>query len=932
MEILHLSDLHLSQEARSKGVTLARMWQHARRELPSYHYKFDFVVLSGDLTQSAQPAEYAMLEELLGVLVEEHLVENDKRRIVLVPGNHDVNWGASYREPVTTSMIDADDALKQKLVEYLKNGDGTDVRATLSSKGPLGVEEVWRLGDTYPERFRECQGFLNRFYTDAFPCDPNDRCLDLLSTDARQHFSAHVFSAQRMVIYGFNSCHRNDASWIGAEICLDAVDAAVEHAHRLAPCQNDWNEWTRIVVWHHGLRSERGRPDHLTHSELENLARLSPTLALHGHTHKNALEDLRQSLRYPFPILATGSFAIDPKGKPDTVANQYSVISLNCALIRRQLYTKTELEAWTREVPSLADCVLRKFTAELPPDFELGRIGRHARRVVVDRQGIATVQVRLEEVALEGNLTLAKELLLFSNVAADPDPTDSVIADVKQSLSLDGSVEFVLPWSGSRRLASVDFDYRITNAFASRAEDLALFDTRKLDKGSQVHGALVHDVIAQCDRLSLEIELPDATIMRARARAERRSKTHSTGWEVDSLETLRIEPEPITGDTRVARLEVTEPTPGLRYVLSYELKDTGRSIREKFQLVLEEAIDSCYRDRGTEGLRSTLSDKIGKEIHELLGSKSGGVGPITWVAYVWDQRERRLVPCFGEFAPHEWRTRFAFGEGVIGHGFKRNGSAMYYSEQGSRIERTQNNALIYQSAAAAQATGGWLQDHAWIFSVPILLGRVGPAVGMIGFAGRESAGSGHPHYLARLADIATRQDRRAESDLDPELLDATNVLERAATYWFWRTLAQHKDITHFRQLTAREVVAELKPPPIEEHEGSEPSAFGAEPGSGTRNRRTRPRTADGCERIRAFVRCGRHTEYQTTVLDRSAGSLLGGMKLFGSCCDCVRARETVELVVDGQPWIAKVRHIAESTLSSTFGVELTPAAPAWRES
>ncbi|MCA9636053.1 MAG: metallophosphoesterase, partial [Myxococcales bacterium] len=61
MRILHLSDLH-----RGGSETLKAIWggpQSAIRKLPEAEQRFDYIVVSGDLSETARPGEYDELLE-----------------------------------------------------------------------------------------------------------------------------------------------------------------------------------------------------------------------------------------------------------------------------------------------------------------------------------------------------------------------------------------------------------------------------------------------------------------------------------------------------------------------------------------------------------------------------------------------------------------------------------------------------------------------------------------------------------------------------------------------------------------------------------------------------------------------------------------------------------------------------------------------------
>jgi Calcineurin-like phosphoesterase len=73
-----------------------------RRDLTSLHerhgIKPDVIVVSGDLTEQAVPSEFDEVEGFLDELTTG--LNLPRSRVVLVPGNHDVNWSAvdAYRD------------------------------------------------------------------------------------------------------------------------------------------------------------------------------------------------------------------------------------------------------------------------------------------------------------------------------------------------------------------------------------------------------------------------------------------------------------------------------------------------------------------------------------------------------------------------------------------------------------------------------------------------------------------------------------------------------------------------------------------------------------------------------------------------------------------------------------------------------------------
>ena len=94
VSILHLSDIHRTVDERVENEELlgglkSDLEAHAADGVP----RPQLVVVSGDLTQSAEPREYAQALQFLDKLAA-HLAL-PRARVVVVPGNHDVHWPSS---------------------------------------------------------------------------------------------------------------------------------------------------------------------------------------------------------------------------------------------------------------------------------------------------------------------------------------------------------------------------------------------------------------------------------------------------------------------------------------------------------------------------------------------------------------------------------------------------------------------------------------------------------------------------------------------------------------------------------------------------------------------------------------------------------------------------------------------------------------------
>lgn len=95
MRILHITDLHLTDA----GTTLTEYWAGLVLEM---RQKVDAVVVSGDITQNAETGKHNY-DEVVRFLSEEVmtvLAKQERRRVIVVPGNHDVDWSTDIGTPI----------------------------------------------------------------------------------------------------------------------------------------------------------------------------------------------------------------------------------------------------------------------------------------------------------------------------------------------------------------------------------------------------------------------------------------------------------------------------------------------------------------------------------------------------------------------------------------------------------------------------------------------------------------------------------------------------------------------------------------------------------------------------------------------------------------------------------------------------------------
>lgn len=321
VQILHISDIHRAPRSPISNVSLLGKLRLdinnnynyyneniLPRDVPGLNSP-DLIIVSGDLTQTGAEDEFSVaLEFLEGI---SGLVNNDRSRVIIVPGNHDLNWSiaaASYTQ-TTEDDYDNQPSTQEPYQQWVKRAlDGT----------------YWRKDETrYTERFEPFAQFFNRFYGGAYNY-PLDRGSMYTIYDYKDRFG--------LVIVGFNSCDEIDAYRdahgnlhsldVRAFINTDAIhkagqDERLQHA----------DVTLRIAVFHHNTRSVGHKNDFLDPLYLNLLRDYRFDFCLHGHVHTASQElFFDTTTAQGLPVIGAGSLAAPYQDRPQAAPRGYNVL------------------------------------------------------------------------------------------------------------------------------------------------------------------------------------------------------------------------------------------------------------------------------------------------------------------------------------------------------------------------------------------------------------------------------------------------------------------------------------------------------------------------------------------------------------------------------------------------------------------------------
>lgn len=311
--ILHISDIHKIQ-----GVEYEVLLQSLRRDLDSFTTHDDvlppsFVVVSGDLIQGAYTeeeisAQYLEVDGFLKGVCELYL-GNDRSRLIIVPGNHDVS-----RVATTNSMAPA--SRDYQICKDSFFSGATDIRWNWKDRQFYEITDV----ETYGRRFDFFVDFYNRFFDGIreYPKNPDEQGYVVVNDDFKICFAC------------FNSCHHLDHLCDTGCISDDALNSV---AKELTDCYNAG--YLNVAVWHHHFYGSPLETNYMDRKILNDLLSLNVHMGLFGHQHFTQIaeeysdlllqkDDIVQKLL----LISSGTLFGGKKELADNCKRQYNVIEI----------------------------------------------------------------------------------------------------------------------------------------------------------------------------------------------------------------------------------------------------------------------------------------------------------------------------------------------------------------------------------------------------------------------------------------------------------------------------------------------------------------------------------------------------------------------------------------------------------------------------
>ena len=280
ISILQISDLHrdpknpISNEALLNS--LVQDVENSATEEPAIPTP-QITIVSGDIIQGTGKdtddpdavlrEQYDQAEEFLGGLAD-RLLGGNRNKLIMVPGNHDINFPRMFSSLKEINYIGADDKKRLELA-------GLVWEKQSKYRWSWGDFKLYEIEDEslYEQRLADFISFYERFYgTRKYSDDPT------------QQFDLFDFAEFNLTIAGLNSCFLNDPWHRQGAIHPRAFSNCCEQLR-----ERQYRGRVRLAVWHHSTKGSPRQDDYMDTDFLQQLVNHGFSLGFHGHQHKPEL-------------------------------------------------------------------------------------------------------------------------------------------------------------------------------------------------------------------------------------------------------------------------------------------------------------------------------------------------------------------------------------------------------------------------------------------------------------------------------------------------------------------------------------------------------------------------------------------------------------------------------------------------------------------
>ena len=326
--ILHISDLHRSLDAPISNDELLASLSTDRARYMRSDPKIrapDAIVVTGDIihgvglghakSKEELTDQYQVAESFLTRLADD-FVKGDRSKVILVPGNHDIDWNVA-RESMRP-VLPKDEPGHTKVFST-----GSEYRWSWKDRIFFKIVDQ----NLYAKRLDAYWEFIERFYAGVNGSPQLFR---------DKQFALLPLWNERIGVAAFNSCHGNDCYAFHGAIEPSAIALAREVMLR----EHQFGLW--LAVWHHSIEGTPYRSDYMDADQVHNMVGYGFRLGLHGHQHRHQVLPMHVDLpdRETMAVVSAGSLCAGPKELPTGFFRQYNIIEIADDLMSARVHVR----------------------------------------------------------------------------------------------------------------------------------------------------------------------------------------------------------------------------------------------------------------------------------------------------------------------------------------------------------------------------------------------------------------------------------------------------------------------------------------------------------------------------------------------------------------------------------------------------------------
>lgn len=267
--ILHLSDIHLSKK---EDAHKYRMQLNTDLIRALGVERIDFLVISGDITNYSTKEQYDAALELVESIITKFNI--DRNKVIIVPGNHDLNWDISKKAIMSTNE---------------------------------GIESINE--DIYKMRF---DNFNKYFYKKI--------CKKSYPNEYSKQGILYEFENEKIIFLGLNSAWNIDhINKLRSSIYINSMEVPLDRL-----LDKKYNDWLKIAVFHHPVTGQ----DSMNNDFLQLLMRYNFKVCMHGHIHEAKYDFCSYGNNKKIAIVGAGTFGAPAEEHVLGIPLQYNLINL----------------------------------------------------------------------------------------------------------------------------------------------------------------------------------------------------------------------------------------------------------------------------------------------------------------------------------------------------------------------------------------------------------------------------------------------------------------------------------------------------------------------------------------------------------------------------------------------------------------------------